>query len=1109
MELQMTPASGAPFGGSRVVDFVAAWDAISPRLAAREHGEVDKEMLLSALTLAIPRLQQIVRTEGKGKKPAHERAVDVTLTLVDMGMDAECISAGLLREAVVHGTVSLDEIEDVLGERVMRLAHDVGRVHDLPRRVHSYDENAAERLRSFYLSFHDIRAIVVELACRLDTLRNIDELEPIQRTTIALETMQIYAPMAHALNTGALCAELEDLAFKILFPTSYASLERWLTVKSPGDSAILDKMTKMLTDTMNADTTMNALIGRGGVKVLARRKSRYSTMKKIIRDGRKREEVHDLLGLRLVLTPQPGSGAELPGMGQVYSGEVTYEHMEARALKAANAACYRAQQIVHGLFPAVSGRTKDYISDPKANGYSSLHSTLKVAFGDDGKPLASSEAYKRGVNVEMQIRTAAMHLAAEAGTASHNSYKGGLKEDTGMAGSLADLASAANRAAEEKFGAFTHADLRERDELHDRLFEAFDLDGDGRVTMSELRTVLEKIWDTEMNDLREEAHALMELLDVNQDGTIDADEFAKFRASLTAISALPKADAATLAAIEAVAIDVEIAEDAPAAQVEDKALVIDVNPTEVPTGETIEEKAELIATVRAKVRAAVSESYEYTGKVDLAGRKATAAMRDSESGPVEWQLVWDLMRTGRAETARQLFYQRTTRAPSQILVWEQWARFELLQGDPERARSLYRAALLHCEDQPMVRAEILRKWAMMEIVSTDALHQTSHSDLFSRTIAVLAEAQSKGRITAEESGSAQAKTYQVWAQGLARAGNIDEARKLLDKAIDLDENNAAVAHAQGQIEETLDNFPAAIAAYRRGLEANPNDAYLLQSWGRIEAKMGRLDNARKLFRHGVETNEENYHIPQAWAVSEAEHPEGDAATAREMFQRASSLAYWSVQTWAAWARFELDAEDNEQRLETARTLYERGLDAEPGNLVCLVGLAKCESRLGRFGAARETLRRANAIHPDSSALCFAQARLEEAAGAPAKAAHLYQKARQLQKESRKKKSRVSTRGRGSRSTWDPVEAFERQEIASASIIYATTDDNHFAHMDEQDANGFSEDEKRRSSDDLGSYEPPRSYERRRVRKTRRAPSTRVAPRAADDDDVLGSSLDSL
>ena len=77
-------------GGSRVVDFVAAWDAISPRLAASGREEVNEEMLLSALTLAIPRLQQIPR-DGERRKPAHERAVDVTLTLADLGMDAECI----------------------------------------------------------------------------------------------------------------------------------------------------------------------------------------------------------------------------------------------------------------------------------------------------------------------------------------------------------------------------------------------------------------------------------------------------------------------------------------------------------------------------------------------------------------------------------------------------------------------------------------------------------------------------------------------------------------------------------------------------------------------------------------------------------------------------------------------------------------------------------------------------------------------------------------------------------------------------------------------------------------------------------------------------------
>ena len=1029
--MSVVPTSGSgSFAGSRVVDFVAAWDAISPRLKERDNEEADKEMLLSALTLAIPRLQQVPRSGRAGSKPAHERAVDVTLTLAELGMDAECLSAGLLREAVVHGTVSLDEIEETLGERVMRLAHDVGRVHDLPKRVHSYDENAAERLRSFYLSFHDVRAIIVELACRLDVLRNADELKPIERTTVALETMQIYAPMAHALNTGSLCAELEDLAFKILFPVSYASLEKWLTAKSPVDSEILDKTTKMLNDAINSDATMNALIGRGGVKVLARRKSRYSTMKKIIRDGRGREEVHDLLGLRLVLTPQPGSGAELPVIGAVDQGNSTFEEMEVRALKAANAACYRAQQIVHAMFPPMKGRTKDYISKPKQNGYSSLHSTLKVAFDESGKPASPSEALKRGANVELQIRTAAMHLAAEAGKASHTSYKGGLKEDAGMAGYLADLASAANDAAKEKFGAFTHDDLRRRDESHDRLFEAFDLNGDGNVTLSELRTVLANIWGGEEKaELLKEAQALMALLDVDQDGIISPDEFAKFRASITAISALPMADAATCAAIEAVAVETEVEEVLEVnAQVTEDA-VIDVDATAVPTGEVVSEGAELIATVRD----AVTSSYEYTGKVDLAGRKAAKAMREQESGQVEWQLVWDLMRTGRSETARQLFYQRTTRFPGQITVWEQWARFELLQGDPERARSLYRAALLHCEDRPLVRAEILRKWGMMESVTLDPLHKTSHSDLFSRTIAVLSEARSAGRISAKESREAQAKTYQVWAQGLARNGNFDEAKRLLSKARDLDEGNPAVIHAQGQIEEMLGNIPGAIAMYSFGASKQPDDAFLLQSWARLEAKTGNLENARTLYERGIAANPENYRLPQAWAVSETEHPDGDAATAREQFQRASSLAPWSVQTWAAWARFEFFAQDNPKGVETAYTLYERGLDAEPSNVVCLIGLAKCESRLGRFDAARKILMRAEAMHPKSASVHFERAKVEESAGAPAKADYHYLCARRLRKAAKSSDAR-SARARGKRSTWDPIDVFEREDLASTAMI---------------------------------------------------------------------------
>ena len=135
----LVASSNALASSSRVVEFVAAWDALSPRLAAAAAsgasfsartplGETvpvsaggNREMLLSALKLAIPRLQMIPDQQQlqPGERAVHERAVEVTLALVDIGMDAECMSAGLLREALVAGTVTLDEIESHLGPGVM------------------------------------------------------------------------------------------------------------------------------------------------------------------------------------------------------------------------------------------------------------------------------------------------------------------------------------------------------------------------------------------------------------------------------------------------------------------------------------------------------------------------------------------------------------------------------------------------------------------------------------------------------------------------------------------------------------------------------------------------------------------------------------------------------------------------------------------------------------------------------------------------------------------------------------------------------------------------------------------------------------------------------
>ncbi|KAF6167150.1 hypothetical protein GIB67_029788 [Kingdonia uniflora] len=417
-------------------------------------------------------------------------------------MDAEVISAGMLREVLEAGAFSIQEVKNQFGIGTSHLLYESFRVREIPSKAEIMDDDSAAALRKYCLTFYDIRALILELALKLDTMRHLDYLPRYQQQKLSLEVLKIYAPLAHAVGTSTISLELEDISFRYLFPYSYLYIDAWLRSHETTSKSLIDTYRDQLHQSLETDSLLGDMVDN--ILVKGRYKSRFSTMKKLLKDGRKPEEVNDVLGLRVVLNPISGDNA----------------------LEIGEKACYRTREVVQSMWKEITPRTKDYISRPKSNGYKSLHLAVDVSKDEMSRPL-----------MEIQIRTTEMDKLASGGTASHSFYKGGLT-DPEEAKRLKAIMMAAAELAALRLRDLPSTNQRSLNiDRRDRVFHLLDKNGDGRISIEELREVME-----ELGAQGEDAQEMMELLDANSDGCLSSDEFGSFQEQVDLMRSLEDND---------------------------------------------------------------------------------------------------------------------------------------------------------------------------------------------------------------------------------------------------------------------------------------------------------------------------------------------------------------------------------------------------------------------------------------------------------------------------------------------------------------------------------------------------------------------------------------
>ena len=336
------------------------------------YSDEDKDKIAAAAVFAAKRHGDQKRKTGE---PYITHPMAVAEILMQIGMDADTVSAGLLHDTLEDTETTEEEIATIFGKEVGEMVQAVTKISRITDEKSIQEAETIKKM--FFAMSKDLRVILIKLADKLHNMRTIDGLSPERRRAFAEDCLDIFAPIADSLGMQTIKSELEDLSLKALKPESYDYINGYLLEKKGEYTAYIKQVSKAIAEAC-------AKAGITDIEITGRVKHAYSIYQKIKKRKKEIDEIYDILGIRVIC-------------------QTTVE-------------CYTILGVIHSMWIPIEGRFKDYIAMPKANNYQSLHTTV---LGPQNRHL------------EIQIRTQEMHKTAEEGVAAHWAYKAASGSESG------------------------------------------------------------------------------------------------------------------------------------------------------------------------------------------------------------------------------------------------------------------------------------------------------------------------------------------------------------------------------------------------------------------------------------------------------------------------------------------------------------------------------------------------------------------------------------------------------------------------------------------------------------------------------------------------------